>query len=256
MGERTDVSMASQIHRPRRQVLQFLGGAVATSLLGCVRSAQQSSGIAAPSPVAARTTCVVRPQQSEGPYFTDTQLNRRDIRFDPASGVVSDGIPLRLILNVFQQQSDRCTPLRDAIVDVWHCDASGVYSDVRDRTANTVGQQYLRGFQVTNENGQVEFLTIYPGWYPGRAVHIHFKIRGSEPQPYEFTSQLYFADAVTDQVQAIAPYRDRATVRIRNGQDGLFQRGGEQLIVPVTDAPDEWVGVFDIGLDFNHVSFL
>jgi protocatechuate 3,4-dioxygenase beta subunit len=196
----------------------------------------------------------VRPRQSEGPYFSDAQLNRRDIRSDPTTGLVSEGVPLQLVFNVFRQQQDGCQALPDAIVDVWHCNASGVYSDVSDRTINTTGQQFLRGFQVTDANGQVEFLTIYPGWYPGRTVHIHFKIRGSDPQPYEFTSQLYFEDAITDQIQAIAPYRNRTTERIRNVQDGLFSRGGDQLLIPTTASEQGYSGIFNIGLELSNVS--
>ncbi len=85
-----------------------------------------------------------------------------------------------------------------AIVDIWHCDAAGVYSDATDPGFNTVGKKFLRGYQVTDANGGVQFTTIYPGWYRGRTVHIHFKVRAKAKsgQSYEFTSQLYFDDAI------------------------------------------------------------
>jgi protocatechuate 3,4-dioxygenase beta subunit len=171
---------------------------------------------------------VVRPQQTEGPYFVDEKLNRSDIRSDPADGAVKPGVPLQLVFQVFQVGDRTCTPLRNAIVDVWHCDAAGVYSDVSDRSFNTVGQKFLRGYQVTNDNGTAEFLTIYPGWYPGRTVHIHFKIRtnSNSQSNYEFTSQLYFDDALTDQVHSQAPYAARSQRAEKNDQDGIFRNGG------------------------------
>ena len=114
------------------------------------------------------STCVVKPQQTEGPYFVDERLNRSDIRMDPTAGSVVEGIPLDLTFNVSRiDSSSSCTPLAGAVVNVWHCDALGQYSDVRDTAEgfNTLGQKYLRGYQVTDENGSARFTTIYPGWY-------------------------------------------------------------------------------------------
>src|SRR5690606_14847228 len=122
--------------------------------------------------------------------------NRSDIRADPSDGAMVQGAQLDLTFNVSQIDSNGCNALASAQVDIWHCDAAGVYSDAVDRSFNTVGKTFLRGYQMTDANGVAKFLTIYPGWYPGRAVHIHFKIRINN---YEFTSQLFFDDAFTDQ---------------------------------------------------------
>src|ERR1043165_5523896 len=138
--------------------------------------------------------CVVRPAQTEGPYFVDERLNRADIRQDPTNGKTVKGIPLELTLAVMSVGSNGCAPLQNALVDIWHCDAAGIYSDVEDPHFNTVGQKFLRGYQLTNAKGIARFTTIYPGWYPDRTVHIHFKVR-SEAKPdraHEFTSQIYF----------------------------------------------------------------
>ena len=116
--------------------------------------------------------CVVRPELTEGPYFVDEKINRSDIRTDTTTNAVSAGVPLVLTFLVSQIGSSACTPLQGAQVDIWHCDALGVYSDVSGNSGN-----FLRGYQVTDANGQAQFTTIYPGWYRGRAVHIHFKIR-------------------------------------------------------------------------------
>lgn len=193
--------------------------------------------------------CVVRPQQTEGPYFVDQRLDRADIRSDPATGVVKPGAPLEVILRVSDLSGGRCVPLGGAMVDVWHCDAQGAYSDVRDSANDTRGQRFLRGYQLTDAAGIVRFTTIYPGWYEGRAVHVHFKIRTAPAagRGREFTSQLYFDDTLTEQVHAQAPYVRRGR-RVPNDGDGLFRRGGRDLILGVAKADPGYTGTFDIAL--------
>lgn len=195
--------------------------------------------------------CVVRPEQTEGPYFVDTQLNRSDIRSEPSDGTVRPGALLALTF-VVARVGDTCAPLPGAVVDIWHCDAAGVYSGVNDfNFGSTTGQQFLRGYQVTDERGVATFTTIYPGWYSGRTVHIHFKIRAADGgRNYEFTSQLYFDDALTDQVHTLEPYRSRGVRNTRNDNDGIFGRGGELLTLDVRPAGDGFAAVFDIGMQF------
>jgi protocatechuate 3,4-dioxygenase beta subunit len=252
------ISVASMLKR--REVLGFLGGTAAVSLIGCLRGQSASveptgRSTQTPTQAAIITTrsCVVRPQQTEGPYFIDEKLNRSDIRSDPSDGSVKQGVPLRLVLHVSQIYGSSCTALTGATVDIWHCDALGVYSDVTDRSFSTVGKKFLRGYQVTDANGTVEFVTIYPGWYPGRTVHIHFKIRvGSASQrSYEFTSQLYFNDSLTDRIHAQPPYAAKGQRTQRNDRDGIFRGGGEQLMLQLTKDAQGYVGTFDIGLQIT-----
>jgi protocatechuate 3,4-dioxygenase beta subunit len=113
-----------------------------------------------------------------------------------------------------------CTPLRGAEVEIWHCDAAGVYSAVTDPSFNTTGQNWLRGSQVTNAAGMATFTTIYPGWYGGRAVHIHFKVHPSASTV--FTSQLFFDDAVSDDVFAQTAYAVHGARDTRNENDSIF----------------------------------
>jgi len=131
-------------------------------------------------------------------------------------------------------------------VDVWHCDAAGQYSDVSDAGFNTVGQKFLRGSQVTDANGIATFTTIYPGWYSGRTVHIHFKVRPNDNQV--FTSQLFFDEAVSDEVFANAPYAAKGQRNTRNANDGIYQQGGPQLVLDAAATSDGYAATFDIAL--------
>jgi len=200
--------------------------------------------------------CVVRPEMTEGPYFLDDQLDRSDIRVEPSNGSIVEGMPLVLTFNVTQVGSDGCAPLAGAVVDIWHCDAQGVYSGFTDQAEGfvTEGMQFLRGYQVTDENGTVQFTTIYPGWYTGRAVHIHFKIRteAATASGYEFTSQLFLDDDLTDQVHAQAPYAVKGQRDRRNADDGIYQNGGDQLLLDATSENGGYKAVFNIGLDLSN----
>ncbi|HSA57369.1 MAG TPA: intradiol ring-cleavage dioxygenase [Gemmatimonadaceae bacterium] len=244
----------------RREVLAALGmagvGMLATRVSGHASDARvgSTSWHAGALHVPA---CVVRPEQTEGPYFVDERINRGDIRADPTTGAVKEGLPLELELRVFRVGPGACEPLPGAMVDVWQCDALGVYSDVRDMNArfDTSGQKFLRGYQLTDASGSARFTSVYPGWYEGRTVHIHFKIRtdAAASRGREFTSQLYFDDAVTDRVLARAPYASKGTNgRIRNERDGIYRRqGGPQLMLALTERDAGYQGTFDIGLDLR-----
>lgn len=250
----------------RRDALKLLGISSAAFLAGCVPGASDlltetpvpttiSGATGAPLtpttvPSAALPVCVVRPELTEGPYFVDEKLDRSDIRSEPSNGSVKGGLPLQLTFRV-SQVKEGCTPLAGATVDVWHCDALGVYSDVADPGFDTQGQKFLRGYQETDANGMAHFTTIYPGWYQGRTIHIHFKIRAnaSSGRTYDFTSQLFFDDAVSDMVFTQEPYASKPGVRApRNEGDGIFQQSGGQLTLQLTQTAEGFASTFDIGL--------
>jgi protocatechuate 3,4-dioxygenase beta subunit len=193
-------------------------------------------------------SCVMTPELTEGPFFVDERLDRSDIRTDPSTGDAVEGVPLKLTLVAYAVQNGGCTPLQDATIDVWHCDAGGLYSDVAQN--NTVGQQFLRGLQTTDKSGMVTFTTIYPGWYMGRTVHIHFKLRqfDGESTTREFTSQLFFDDALTGEVFANAPYNTRGERDTRNANDGIYGQGGDQLLLSLTQNADGYGGTFNFGV--------
>ncbi len=200
--------------------------------------------------VATLPSCIVRPELTEGPYFVDEMLNRSDVRSDPGTGKVSEGAELQLTMRVSQISGTDCLPLAGAQVDIWHCDALGVYSGATNQSVNSQGQKFLRGYQVTDANGAVTFTTTYPGWYRGRAVHIHFKIRADAQAAVtdEFTSQLFFDDALSSQVYAQPPYAARGLPGMTNADDNIFQGGGSQLLLDVKPAGSGYTATFDIGL--------
>jgi protocatechuate 3,4-dioxygenase beta subunit len=228
----------------RREVVAFLGATGMVWLAsGSLFSRRAVASTLAPS-------CVVRPEQTGGPYFVDERLNRSDIRSDPTDGRVKPGTPLALTLLVSRLNAGDCQPLPGAQVDIWHCDALGVYSDVQDPGFNTIGQKFLRGYQVTDARGEVRFVTVYPGWYPGRTVHVHFKIRTAPvaQRNFEFTSQLYFDDLLTDRVHAAPPYAANGPRTARNQHDWIFRRGGDQLLLAPKITTDGYAATFAIGL--------
>ncbi len=223
----------------RRAALRLFGAAAScTALLGTTQlSSSSAQSTALPS-------CIVRPAMTEGPFFVDEKLNRSDIRSDPSSKKISAGAALRLTFLVSSVGAKGCSPLKGAMVDIWQCDAAGVYSDVQ----NAVGQKFLRGHQITDAKGQAQFLTVYPGWYRGRTVHIHFKVRYNNS---DFTSQLFFNDTFTDKVYKAAPYSTRGTRTTRNSNDRIYRNGGTQLLLATKADGAGYAATFDLGLNLG-----
>jgi protocatechuate 3,4-dioxygenase beta subunit len=198
---------------------------------------------------AAVPACVVRPEVTEGPYYVDVDLVRSDIRSDTGTGEVKAGTPLALTFNVSQVSGGSCTAFQGATVEIWHCDAAGQYSGVSDPGFNTSGQNWLRGAQVTDANGKATFTTIYPGWYSGRAVHIHFKVHPDETKV--FTSQLFFDDALSQQVFTQEPYAAKgSTPDTLNSTDTIYQ---DLLLLTTTKTEQGYAATFDIGIDPSTV---
>ena len=270
--ERDDAKKTPRIrYLSRREMLSLMGStAAAITLAGCGGGESEQSGpggettsgstsasggeTTGAAAETASTTCVVRPEQTEGPYYVDTGLERSDIREE------REGIPFELTFNVSRVDEgdiSACGPLAGAVVDVWHCDALGEYSGVQDNAAgdfDTTGATFLRGYQLTDDNGTARFTTIYPGWYQGRAVHIHFTIRDSadSQQGYEFTSQLYFDDALTDEIHLQGPYAEKGVRDQRNSTDGIYQGGGDKLTLALTEQGEGFAATFDIALDTTY----
>jgi protocatechuate 3,4-dioxygenase beta subunit len=211
----------------RREALGAGGMAGAGLLLGCgsgggtgASSPATSAAASATSTEARMPACVLAPEQEEGPFYVDLERVRDDI----VDG--RPGLPLRLRVHVVDART--CEPLRSAAVDVWHCDALGSYSD--EPSEGTTGQTYLRGTQITDPAGVVEFRTIFPGHYQGRTTHIHVKVHvGGQVSGGRYTGgrvshtgQFFTPDAINSEVYGHPPYaRDTAPI-VTHGEDMVY----------------------------------
>jgi protocatechuate 3,4-dioxygenase beta subunit len=179
---------------------------------------------------AAKTCLRLMPEQEEGPFYVDLGKVRADIVED------QEGVPLDLTIRVIDHE--RCLPVADAAVDIWQCNADGVYSD--EQSEDTVGQSYLRGIQFTDADGYAELKTIYPGHYAGRATHIHVKVHiGGKRTKKTYsgghvshTGQMLFHESVTDAVYATSPYDASTVARVPNAQDRVYSQQGGKRSMP------------------------
>ncbi|MXX66917.1 MAG: intradiol ring-cleavage dioxygenase [Chloroflexi bacterium] len=230
---------------PRRRFFRKIGLLGAAVLAGCRFRAPVDSDhqVQTPAPITDEPVCVLTPRATEGPFHFDTKLVRRDIIEDRA------GIPLHMAVRVVAVDSN-CEPLQGAFVDLWHADAAGAYSGYPGQPGglDTSGQTFLRGIQITDVDGIVRFDTIYPGWYPGRAVHIHFKVH-YENNSY-LTSQFYFPDEISDRVFKRPPYSDRPNRAIRNADDSVLRIDSAEgnLLASITEDSAGHFGEFTVGL--------
>jgi protocatechuate 3,4-dioxygenase beta subunit len=202
---------------------------------------------------------VIDPEVTEGPYFVDEALNRSDIRVDPTDNSVQQGVRLTLNLTVHRTSDGvSWSPFTGAQVDIWHANYQGIYSD--EAANGSVGKKFLRGYQVTNQNGAVQFTTVYPGWYSGRTIHIHLKIRNfsGSTTVFAFTSQLFIDDSITNQVLVQAPYNARGLPDTTNASDSVYtgassdgsvqKNVGDKLLLTLTKDPAGYTGTFNIGV--------
>ncbi len=180
--------------------------------------------------------CVLTPEMTEGPYYLTGEPERRDVTEGKA------GTALRLQLTV--ADATRCLPIPGAVVEIWHSDAQGAYSGFGEGASS---HTFLRGSQVADANGVATFDTIYPGWYQGRATHIHMKARQSKSASQVHTGQMFFDESVNDAVYGTGAYT-RSGRRTTNAQDGIYRDGGAQSMVVVTKSGDGYVGTMVIGI--------
>ncbi|MCP5197136.1 MAG: twin-arginine translocation pathway signal protein [Gammaproteobacteria bacterium] len=202
---------------------------------------------------------------TEGPYFVDELLNRSDIRYNTSDNVYQDGLPLLLTVKVLtlDTSTGETTPLKGAYVDIWHCNAAGLYSDVSagQQGTDTTGQNFLRGYQVTKRRGRVRFRTIYPGWYQPRAPHIHCKVRqfSGNSTTLEFTTQFAFDDEISNMVYTtVSPYTNRGVSPVGNDADQVFtgsnscladEEAGESLQLSLSGVSSYMTAHFQVLID-------
>lgn len=202
-------------------------GAIANS---CTKEVDSSNMISANhSDGATAARCIETPSEMEGPYpypkgEIKNPLNRSDVREDQT------GIPLILNFTVVNIM-DGCKPVPNARVDIWSCDKDGYYSGYRQfgylGFKNNTGKTWLRGYQIANEDGQVQFLTIYPGWYPGRATHVHMEV--FVDNILKKTAQIAFPEAVNDRVYKTSDYSAHGLNPTSNADDNIFGNNLDDL---------------------------
>jgi protocatechuate 3,4-dioxygenase beta subunit len=218
----------------RRDALLKAGGLVAAALgLDRADSAFAAGGSGPAGVASGAVSCVLTPELTEGPFYVAGEKLRRDVTED------KQGVRLRLDLSV--ADASTCKAIRNAIVDIWHADAAGVYSGVQGDTGT-----FLRGLQRTNAHGLATFETIYPGWYQGRATHIHVKVHLGGNVVH--TGQLFFADALNSAVYKRAPYNTRGSGAMRNADDAIFRNGGSRSMLHVRKSGNGYVASIVMGV--------
>ncbi len=239
------------------QILSRRAALRATALAGLSFAAagliSRSARAATPAPTTQpHLPLVASPQLTEGPFFVDEKLNRSNLLDGTKRASVINGLPLALAFTVYKLSGKDYQPMTGATVDVWHADAAGAYSDESNPMTheNTSKETWLRGYQVTDAAGNVSFNTIFPGWYQGRAPHIHFKVRQFSKEnktTAEFTSQVFFIEADADKIYANPPYANTRGKRdTRNRDDGVFAEkltdgslAGDHMLLDLNKTADD-----------------
>ncbi|MDP9323742.1 MAG: intradiol ring-cleavage dioxygenase [Acidobacteriota bacterium] len=223
----------------RREALGVMGAAGAALAFGCggsPTSPDTSTSTSTTTTGSTNAACAVTPTETAGPYPSLTDIFRSDIR-DGKTGTL-----LTLTVKVVNVTA-ACAAVANANVEVWHCDSAGNYSEYGTETART----YLRGIQTTNSNGEVTFTTIYPGWYQGRATHIHLEvtINGVSRK----VTQIAFPESVNNTVYRSGVYASRGSNPTSNLSDGIFADSlSAELVTPSGDAVNGYTASCQVGV--------
>lgn len=190
-----------------------IGGAVLTLPLGKLKSMPTVS-----------EDCVLIPSETAGPFPLDLTENSFFFR----QNIIEDrrGTPFKVRMKI--QDVDTCEPMENVRVNIWHCDKDGNYSGYNSET----GKTYLRGYQISDMNGDVEFATIFPGWYPGRICHIHFQVFVNSA--YSAVSQFTFDLEGRDKIYEENPTEyTKGKDPLTYNQDGIFADGYQYQLATI-----------------------
>ncbi len=229
----------------RRNALKLVAvTAAGGALMSRAAFAQEAATIAAESTLMpGADVCVLTPEVTEGPYYFDPALERSDITEGTQTGVPTN-VRLQIV-------DGTCKPIAGARVDIWHCNAVGLYSGYPNQTGgvDTTGETFLRGTQFAGESGIVEFQTIYPGWYAGRTTHIHFKVFLDEQTV--LTGQIFFPDALSQFIyQNVPPYTEHGHDRdVLNGNDNIAAQATRASFAYVKELEERYLVAMIVGVD-------
>ena len=219
----------------RREVLAVLSAGVGAVLAGCGSTPTTPSSTTTPTTTGGGTSstasCAATPSETEGPYPDKTGMinNSAFFRRDITEG--TSGLPLTLTLTIVNVNSS-CAAVSSANVEIWQCDAAGRYSEYSQPGYDGSAQTFLRGIQTTDPNGQVTFTTIYPGWYAGRATHIHVDVFRSGALVK--TTQIAFPESISAAVYATGVYASKGQNSTTNSSDNVFSDGTTNELATVT----------------------
>jgi protocatechuate 3,4-dioxygenase beta subunit len=212
----------------RKTLLTSLGVAGAGLFTARCAGSAAATSAAATAATASNAACAVTPEGEIGPYFTDDSASgydRSNILANLDGTQTQTGVPLGLTVLVRDSEKS-CAAVANAQVDIWHCNASGVYSN--ESSENTTGEQWLRGYQITNAAGSVTFATIIPGWYQGRTTHIHLRVRSAYSEASSTsdgtnTTQVFFDQTLVDTLStSLAPYNSEGVNPTTNASDRVY----------------------------------
>jgi protocatechuate 3,4-dioxygenase beta subunit len=233
---------------PRRAAMMRLAGAA-----GAAAAAWACGGDTPTSPSTATTTtgttgttatgtvstngqCATTPSETAGPFPSTVSIIRSDIRENRT------GVPLALAIKVVNVNNG-CAPVSGANVEIWHCDVAGNYSEYGSQTTQT----YLRGIQTTDASGQVNFTTIYPGWYQGRATHIHIEVK-VQSRSVKVT-QIAFPESINNTVYGNSVYASRGSNPTSNLSDDIFRDSlASELVTPAGDPATGYSATCQVGI--------
>jgi protocatechuate 3,4-dioxygenase beta subunit len=236
----------------RRKALGLLGFAGAAFGAGCASPTAASSTLSPVSDAVSTVSggmaggCVTSPEETAGPYPDRLGMinNPAFFRQDITEG--RSGLPVTLSLTVVNTKTG-CAPVANAYVEIWQCDATGNYSEYAQPSYNGTGQTFLRGLQTTDANGHVTFKTIYPGWYAGRATHIHVQVfmNGLTVK----TTQIAFPEEVSSAVYRAGVYASHGQNSTTNARDNVFADGVQDEMASVSgDAASGYAATLQIGI--------
>ena len=210
--------------------------------------------------VTAATTCSETLEGEEGPYFvddSDSGYNRSTILTNIDGTDSQEGVSFVLTLYVYDSENS-CTAMEGVQVDIWHCNASGIYS--AESSESTTGESWLRGYQITDSSGKVQFTTIIPGWYSGRTTHIHFRLRStydSSDSGATNTMQVFFDQTLIDTLAtSVSPYSAEGTNSTTNATDRVYseQEDGTTLMTLSGSTTAGYTATFKIYLPIATAS--
>ena len=224
----------------RRELIAIMGAAGSAAAWGCgtdsVTSPSADTSSSATTSGSTSAACAVTPTETVGPYPSHADIFRSDVREDRS------GTALMLNLKVVNASAN-CAPVSGANVEIWHCDAAGDYSEYGTQTTAT----WLRGVQTTNASGDVVFTTVYPGWYQGRATHIHIEvtINGRSVK----ATQIAFPESINATVYAQGVYARRGSNPMSNASDGIFADSlTSELVTPSGNPSSGFTANFQINV--------